>query len=226
HLALSGEDGADVFILKSGESEEDFEIRIERWAEQVGARAEAMAQRAEEVEKRTQAISVRIENKAAEFEEKQAARAEALTVKIEQNFGENFEAEMEAAGNVVDSLVNQCEARDASDPTPEIVSATNSETGETHRALCVNGDGERLKSDALEDWVTGRSDLSEAEKATFLKERDRSRTMVVSFGKVEHGTELDQEVEVDGDKRVFVKRVERRVETDTEDEDLAGAGEE
>ncbi len=181
HLELSGEDGTDIFILKSGETEEEFEVRIERWAEQVEERAEAMEQRAEEIEKRTHAITVRIENKAAEFEEKQAARAEAMAVKIEQNFGENFEVEMDAAGKAVASLAEQCEARSADDPTPEIVSAVDTFTGETYRALCVNGDRESLMSQSLSDWVAGRSDLSDEEKAAFLERRGQEMRIDISF---------------------------------------------
>lgn len=211
HLELSGEDGTNVFVLKSGESEEDFEIRIERWAERFEERAEAMAERAEEVEKRTQAIALRIESKAALIEEKQAARAEAMAVKIEQNFGEDFEAEMEAAGETVAALAQQCEARSADDPTPEIVSAIDGFTGETFRALCVNGDKESLMSLSLSDWVAGRSDLSDEEKEAFLHRRGQDITIDISF-------------EDDGDDHDTHKIVRRKqVVTETDNSELDGA---
>lgn len=175
-LAFSTEDGAEnVFVMKSGETSEEFEARIEAWAEEFGTRAEVWAElmevQADAIEKRAEAFAIKIEARAEAMEAAHEARADAWAANFEAQFDEEFEHNIEAAAKAVERLTEQCEARDPDDPTPEIVSATNAATGETHRALCLNGDREMLESDGLAEWVEGRSDLSEEEKATFLDHR-------------------------------------------------------
>ena len=176
---MNGEDGQNVFIMKMGESSDDFEVRIEAWAEKFEERAEEFEERAEEwaeryeerveerseaIERRTEAMTIRIERRAEEMADRHEAKAEAWAAKIEATFDDGFEADMEAAGEAIENLSDQCEDRSSDDPTPEIVSTRNEKSGETYRALCVNGDRDVLQTAALADWVQGRSDLSDEKK--------------------------------------------------------------
>ena len=223
-FSTTDEAGRSIFERREGETEDEFETRVETWAAEIERKAEVWAERAEaqadEVERRTEVIALRFEKDMAAWETEHAAKFEAFGARMEEAFGEDFEAGMEAAGAVVESLAEQCEARDENDPTPEIVSATNEATGETHRALCLNAEREQLKSQALADWVNARSDLSDAEKAAFMKKRNQTEDLVFSFGAFDH--ELDDE----SGKKVVIKRIDRRSEVSTTQDDLEGADEE
>ncbi len=202
-----GEGGQHMFMMKSGESEADFEARIEAWADKIEARAEAfeieIEARAEELERRTEAMTeayeARVEAwaeaheaRAEAWAEKHEAKAEAWAAKIEATFDEEFETEMEAAGEVVERLAEQCEARDASDPTPEIFSATNEASGQEFKAICVNGDRDTLKSDGLVDWVQTRADLTDEEKTAFMDRRSNHEKIKITIGEFDHDQdELD-----------------------------------
>jgi len=197
-LLTSGADG--IFIMKDGELPADFEIRIEKWAEEVEKQAEQIEEQAELLEERNQEIQIRIERKAEAISEGHEARRKSWALKMEQEFDQDFEANIEAATEAVESLAEQCEARGAEDPTPEIVSAVDAESGETYRALCVNGERDVLKSDSLADWVQGRSDLSDAEKSTFMQNRSQHKRVEVIRSGVP-AFHLDD----DGSTRVIVK---------------------
>ncbi len=227
---MTGEDGQNVFIMKLGESSQDFEVRIEEWSERFEERAEEFEARAEEwaeryedrveqhsdeIDRRTHAITIRIERRADAIAEAHEGRAEAFAARIESAFGESFEAQMESAGQAVESLSEQCNSRDEDDPTPEIVSATNEETGDTFQALCVNGDRDVLKSQGLIDWVQARTDLSDEEKAMFMDNRNRVHTFRIDIDRSDH----------DADEHPVHRRIIRRSER-TVTEDLDGGDEE
>lgn len=185
-LAFSTEDGAEnVFLMKSGETSEEFEARIEAWAEELGTRAEVWAElmevQAEAIEQRAEAFAIRIEARAEAMEAAHEAKANAWAQDFELQFDGEFEDNIEGAASAVQSLTEQCEARDENDPTPEIVTATNDATGETHRALCLNASHETLQDEALKNWVESRSDLSEAEKAAFLENRGHVNTIKIQI---------------------------------------------
>jgi len=227
---MTGEDGHNIFIMKMGETPEDFEVRIEEWAERFEERAEIFEERAEEwaeryeermegqseaIERRTQAMTIRIERRAEAIADAHEAKAEAWIGKIEATFDDEFEAEMEAAGEAVESLAEQCEARSEDDPTPEIVSAVDALSGETYRALCVNGERDVLRATSLVDWVQGRSDLSDQEKTAFMDNRNQRKNIKITMGEFEH----DQ----DGAHKphVMIKRIHR-----SETRELDGGDEE
>ncbi len=199
-MSFESEDGTNVFVMKSGEDEEAFEMRIEKWAEQFEDRAEKwseeMEARSEEIERRAEAIAIRIETKAEAWAEQHEARAEEMAAKIEAQFGEEFETEIEAAAEVYEELADQCEDRGEDNPNPEIVSATNEQTGEVHKALCLNGDRDRLKSSELMDWVDARSDLTDEEKEHFKRHHDS--TIHIEVHREHHVHRSDSEDELDG----------------------------
>ena len=197
-LLTSAADG--IFIMKDGELPADFEIRIEKWAEEVEKQAEQIEEQAELLEERNQEIQIRLVRKAEAISEGHEARRKSWALKMEQEFDQDFEANIEAATEAVESLAEQCEARGEDDPTPEIVSAVDAESGETYRALCVNGERDVLKSDSLADWVQGRSDLSDAEKSTFMQNRSQHKRVEVIRSGVS-AFHLDD----DGPTRVIVK---------------------
>lgn len=214
NFEMTGEGGHSIFVMKSGESSDDFEMRIEAWAEKLEEQVEVLEERAEELAERGEALaearSVKIIRRADAMAAAHEAKAEAWALNFEESFGENFEAEMEAAGEAIESLSDQCEARSETDPTPEIVSAVDAQTGETYRALCVNGDRDTLKADSLADWVQGRSDLSDAEKTSFMDNRMHQRTIKITVGEFEHGvSDAHEDHDTDGGHRVIVRRAHR-----------------
>ncbi|MEO0983740.1 MAG: M56 family metallopeptidase [Pseudomonadota bacterium] len=123
---------------------EDFEPQIEAWAENIEVRAEAWAE---------------------EYE----AKAEAWSEEFEERFGDEFESEVDGAADVVKSLADQCGSRSLDTLDPEIVSATDAQSGEVYRALCLNGPKDRLQSEEVEGYVRANPELSEDEKDAFFQ---------------------------------------------------------
>ncbi len=208
-MEIETSDGANIFVLRPGEDMEAFEARIEEWAERFEERAERWEEdldaRAEQLERHAEIIALRVEKNAEAWAEAHEARAEALAdahearaeawaAQIESQFGEDFEESIEASADVIESLSEQCDDRDRDDLTPEIVSATNAETGETHKALCLNGGPDRLQEEGLEAWILGRTDLNQAEKDKFLASRDHTQSYHFEF----HSHHHDGEEELEG----------------------------
>lgn len=189
-----------VFIMKSAEGADDFEARIEAWAADHDTKAVNLEREGEALERDIEVIALHIERKTAALE----ADAEARAARIETALEPDFETRMEAAAAQIQSLHNQCAARASDDPAPEIVSATNGQTGETLRAVCVNGGRDDAMSDRLAAWVDSQEDLTDAEKLAFLDRRGQTMRFAFWHHKDEAGTD-------EGEKRIIIKRRHRIV---------------
>ncbi len=165
-ISINGED----FLLPR--DEEAFEARIELWAEGFETRAEAWAEANEgRIEAWAEAFEAKMEAW-AERQESFEARAEAIAARVEARFDSDFTDAIEAGAEAVEELADQCDARDPANLDPEIVSVVNSETGDTLRALCLNGPKDRLGADEIEGFVRANPRLSAAEKDAFFNNRD------------------------------------------------------
>lgn len=192
-----------VFIMKSAESLEDFEARIDAWAADMETRAAELEGDAEALDREVEIIALRIERKTEALEADTEARIEAA-------LGPDFENRMEAAAAQIQSLHQKCASRDGDAPDPDIVSVTNEQTGETVRAVCVNGGRDQVMSDGLADWVEGREDLTPAEKQTFLHQR--GQTLHFAFAHREEGAGPEGM-----EKRITIKRRHRIDHAETEE---------
>lgn len=141
--------------------------RAEAMAEAHAARAEAMADAHEE---RAEKMQIFIERNIDAKAERMDELAEQMELRIETAFEDGLEQDLEAAGEVVESLADQCEDRDDDISSPEIVSARGGD-GTVYRALCVNGDRTRLKDDDVKQFVENNPILSDAEKERFSQNR-------------------------------------------------------
>ena len=147
----------EIFISKlDGDA---LEIEIEK----IAAVAEAQA---EQAEKYALIIEQRMEGKAERMEEIGAQ----IEARVEAAFEGGLEEDLEAAGEVVEELADQCEARQENLLEPVILSVEGAD-GDTYRALCVNGEGDRLQASEVKAFVANHPDLSDEEKERFAEQR-------------------------------------------------------
>ena len=128
--------------------------------------AEAQAERAEKI---ALVIETRMEDKAERMEE----LAERMEARVAMAFEDGLEDDLEAAGEVVEDLADQCEDRDSDETSPVIVS-TRGDDGQMYRALCVGGDRSRLEDEDVKGFVANHPALTDAEKERFTQQRSYS----------------------------------------------------
>jgi Zn-finger domain-containing protein len=145
----------------------DFETRMESRAADIEARAADMEYRMEihsnrlnermeaATEAQTLALEHRIEANAAEIERI-----------MDERFGPEFEARVEAQAQVIEDLVGDCEAADLSAGETRIIERKDAD-GEAVRLACVEGDRARLKAAETLAAVERHPGITEAEKAAF-----------------------------------------------------------
>ncbi|WP_300390518.1 M56 family metallopeptidase [Henriciella sp.] len=161
----------EIFISKLDEGA--FEIQIEK----IAAMAEAQAERAaviaeahaDRAEKMALVIETRMEEKGARMEE----LGDQIEARVEAAFEGGLEDDLEAAGEVVEDLAEQCEDLETGETSPIVVS-TRGDDGETYRALCVSGERSRLQDDDVKQFVANHPSLSKSEKERFATERSHS----------------------------------------------------
>ena len=140
-----------------------FNVKVE----QIAAMAEAHAERAEaQAERAAEIFESRMEEKADRME----MLGDRMEARVEAAFEGGLEEDLEDAGNIVESLAEQCEDRDERLTEPTIITARG-DGGQTYRALCVNGSRERLADSDVTAFVEKHPALSEAEKERFGEAR-------------------------------------------------------
>ena len=201
---INDADNEQVFTMRPGETEEEFEARIEAWVDQIDIKAELIERQAEEIERQAEVIALRIETKANAYAEAQEAKMS----RLHESHIPEFDAKIKASARLVEELHAKCDARPSDDPSPEIVTSMNEETGQKLSAVCVNGDRTRVVSSGLADWVSGRTDLTDEEKAAFLEHRGKRHVFAFSNGPFE--------IEKVGPGTSIIIEREYREETDDE----------
>ena len=168
------------------------EDEIEAWADDFEARVEA---RSAEFEERAAKMEMRIEEHAslldARMDENAEKRAMIIEKRIEANageierimeerFGPEFEARVEAQADLIEELVEACEDAELTTGETRIIERADAE-GEIHRLACVEGDHTKLKSEAALATVGNWPGITEAEKAAFraaAKGEKRKQVMI------------------------------------------------
>jgi beta-lactamase regulating signal transducer with metallopeptidase domain len=147
--------------------EQDFEARMEAKAAAIEARAAEMEKR---IEKHTTKIDARteaeIEKKMAVIERRIEANADRIEKIVEERFGPEFEARIEAQGKVIEDLVEACKTKKIADGETTIIERKDID-GEPVRVACVKGNRAALKSDKALAYVGNYPGITEAEKAKF-----------------------------------------------------------
>ena len=162
------EDAFELEMEKVEAAAEAYAERAEALAEAHAERAEAMAEaHAERAEKMAMIIESRVEEKADRME----MLGEKMEARIEAAFADGLEDDLEDAGEVIETLADQCNDRDESLTTPVILS-TRAKDGTTHRALCVIGTQDQLDAPNVRAFVLDNPTLSDAEKERFEENAD------------------------------------------------------
>ncbi|MGB3625262.1 MAG: M56 family metallopeptidase [Henriciella sp.] len=172
-IMLSGldEDALDIQIEKIEAMADAHAERAEAMAEAHAERAEAWAEaHADRIEERADRMAIVIEREVESRAERMEELGELMELRIEAAFEDGLENDLEAAGEVIEELADQCEDRDEDLSSPEIVSVRG-ENGETYRALCVNGGQARLKDGDVKEFVQAHPALTDAEKERFSQHR-------------------------------------------------------
>ncbi len=159
-------------ISISGLNGDDFDLQIEKLV----AVAEAQADRAEALADIQEARAEQIELIIEQRMDQKVARIEALSdemeARIEAAFEDGLEDDLEAAGELVGDLAEECQDRSENLSSPVILTAAG-EDGETYRALCVAGSSDRLQDEDVKTFVADNASLTAEEKERFETNRTR-----------------------------------------------------
>ena len=147
--------------------EEDFEARMEAKAAAIEARAADMEKRIErhtiKIDARTEA---EVEKKMAVIERRIEANADKIEKIVEERFGPEFEARVEAQAKVMEALIEDCQKKQIADGETAIIERKDVD-GDTVRLACVKGDRTALKSEKALAYVGNYPGITEEEKAAF-----------------------------------------------------------
>ncbi|HAY06931.1 MAG TPA: M56 family metallopeptidase [Hyphomonas sp.] len=152
--------------------EQDFEARMESKAAAIEARAAEMESR---IEKHTIKIDARaeaeIEKKMRVIEHRIEANSDRIEKIVEQRFGPEFEARVEAQSKVIEELVEACRNKQIAEGETTIIERKDV-ANETVRVACVKGDRAALKSEKAFAYVTSYPGITDEEKAAFKAAAD------------------------------------------------------
>jgi Zn-finger domain-containing protein len=127
--------------------------------EEHGARMEAsfddQSRMDDEVERKASVIEKRMERHGAEIERI-----------MEQRFGPEFEARIEAQAELIEGLVEDCESATLTPGETRILEQADAD-GEVFRLACVEGKRDRLKATETLAAIDSHPGITAAEKAAF-----------------------------------------------------------
>jgi len=161
-------------------SEADWEAwgaKWEAWGDQFEARAEQFAQNAEAraavIEARAEAMHEHIEpdleRAVAEIETRMEAKSAKLEALIEEKFGDDFEARIDATSEAVDDLVEACQEANLAEGETRIMSRTLdlNKGPEEVKIACIKGDEAVLRSDRTLAMIRSDKSLRQADIDSF-----------------------------------------------------------
>ncbi len=141
------------------EEREALEAKLEAKAAALEAK---MAVREAELDAHEQAI----EGKMMMLEKRIEANSAEIERIMEQRFGPEFEARIEAQAALIEGLVEDCESADLKTGETRILERKDAD-GETFRLACVKGDQDRLKAAETLAAIDSHPGITAAEKAAF-----------------------------------------------------------
>ena len=179
----------------SGMSEEEIEAWAEDFETRMEAKAAAIEARAAEMEARSEAIEAQVEERSALMQAKideatekrviaierrmeaDAARLESI---IEQHYGEDFEARINARTDLIPEMVDECVAMNLPEGETRIVER-KTDDGTSVKIACVAGQPDMLANARTISFIKTNSSLSDEEKQKFLEQSDgKKRTFILS----------------------------------------------
>ncbi|MEQ9506057.1 MAG: M56 family metallopeptidase [Hyphomonas sp.] len=143
------------------EQRDALEAKLEAKAAKLEAR---MAARESEME----AHEARIDQHVIMLEKRIEANADEVERIMEERFGADFEARVEAQAEVIEFLVDSCEDAELATGETRIIERADSE-GEMFRLACIEGNRENLKAPATLAAIEAYPGLSADEIASFKK---------------------------------------------------------
>lgn len=145
----------------------DFETRMESRAADIEARAADMEYRMEIHSNRLdERMNAETEARVLAFEHRIEANAAEIERIVDERFGPEFEARVEAQAQVIEDLVGACETADLSAGETRIIERKDAD-GEAVRLACVEGDRARLKAAETLAAVERHPGITAAETAAF-----------------------------------------------------------
>lgn len=152
---------------------EEFEARMEAKAADIEARAADMEAQMEEHGVRMEArfdqqsrMDADVERKASVIERRIERHAADIERIMEQRFGPEFEARIEAQAELIEGLVEDCEDADLKTGETRVLERKDAD-GETFRLACVKGGRDRLKANETLAAIDSHPGITAAEKAAF-----------------------------------------------------------
>ncbi|MBU4569371.1 MAG: M56 family metallopeptidase, partial [Alphaproteobacteria bacterium] len=117
---------------------------------------------------------------------------------MEERFGDDFEARIEAQAQVVEDLVEACEVAELATGETKVIERKDAD-GETFRLACIEGDRANMKSESALAIVRNHPGITDAEKAAFRAAAEgerRKNVMIFRSGGDEMEIDIDMDVEV------------------------------
>ncbi len=151
--AFESEMEAKAAILETRAAE--IEARMEEHGARLEARYDDQSRMDAEVERKASVIEKRMERHGAEIERI-----------MEQRFGPEFEARIEAQAELIEGLVEDCESATLTPGETRILEQADAE-GEVFRLACVEGNRDRLKATETLAAIDSHPGITAAEKAAF-----------------------------------------------------------
>ncbi|MFN7180895.1 hypothetical protein, partial [Hyphomonas sp.] len=187
------------------------------------AKAAAIEARAADMEKRMAKHTIKIDARAeAEVEKKMAvierrieANSDRIEKIVEERFGPEFEARIQAQAKVIEDLVEDCRKKPIADGETAVIERKDVD-GDTVRLACVKGDRAALKSEKALAYVGNYPGITEAEKAKFraaAKGHRGKQVFVVRSGDADIDMDYDFDFDMDLPKAPKPQKAPKTPET-------------
>lgn len=204
-------------------SEEDIEAWEQEFEARMEAKAAAIEARAADMEKRMAKHTIKIDARAeAEVEKKMAvierrieANSDRIEKIVEERFGPEFEARIQAQAKVIEDLVEDCRKKPIADGETAVIERKDVD-GDTVRLACVKGDRAALKSEKALAYVGNYPGITEAEKAKFraaAKGHRGKQVFVVRSGDADIDMDYDFDFDMDLPKAPKPQKAPKTPET-------------
>jgi len=179
--------------IKPGEMSEEQREALEAKLEAKAAALEAkLAAREIEME----AIEDKIQSKVIVLEKRIEENGAEIERIMEERFGPEFEARIEAQAEVLEGLMDACEDAELATAETRVIERKDKD-GDTFRLVCVEGGRDNLASEKALAVVSSHPGITDAEKAAFkAAAKGERRKNVMVFRSGPHDIDIDVDVVV------------------------------
>jgi beta-lactamase regulating signal transducer with metallopeptidase domain len=139
------------------------------------------------------AIERKVDHKVIVLEKRIEANGTEIERIIEERFGPEFEARIEAQAKLLEGLMNACEDSELATGETRVIERQDAD-GEMFRLVCVEGSRDNLSSEEALAVVSNHPGITDAEKAAFESAaKGERRKSVMVFRSGPHDVDLDIE---------------------------------